>query len=482
MKSTEILCALNEISADPGKTNKVAMVARYGVNEEFKRVLIAALNPFKTYGIAAIPERSSDAEGVAEFSDGTWYLIERLEKRTLTGNAARNAVAGAIDSLNPDSSQLLKRILTKDLRAGFGDSTVNKAIPRLIPEFAYMRCSLPPSVDFSTWPWEKGVFSQLKADGMFANVNVESSGSAVDADAGASPVISITSRQGSPMPLEPLASLVAAMQQSLSPGYQYHGELLVQQQDTDTGLWVILPREKGNGRLNSVLKGGVMPEGFRAVYQVWDRVPLSAIAPKGKHLESYKQRFTDLQDMLANVDGHVMTIPCRVVFSLEDAHVHYREMLANGYEGTVLKHPGAIWRDGDSPDQIKLKLCVDVELEIVGFNPGEGKNAATFGSILCKSRCGKLEVSVSGFSDAVRAELWARRDELVGAVMTVKSNGIMYSSKEGGLHSLFLPRFVEIRADKDVADSFDRIIEQFNAAVSSKPEAKPAKRKPASFA
>ena len=461
MNSTEILVALDQIAADSGTKTKQALVGSFGADEDFRKVLVAALNPFNTYGIASIPERDASSTGTEEFSPGTWELLTRLQKRTLTGNAARAAVQGAMGELNAESAQLLRRVIGKDLRAGFGDAIVNKAIPKLIPEFAYMRCSLPPKVKLAEWPWADGVFSQLKADGMFANVDAEEGG-----------IITITSRQGSPMPLQPLGLMVDAMRDCLSPGYQHHGELLVEEFNAESGKWVVMPREKGNGRLNSVLKGGDMPSGFRVIYQVWDRVPLAAVVPKGKLKVPYRVRMEQLQAVLSAVSGSplagfIQLIPTRIVHSLAEAFVHYREMLALGLEGTVIKRPDGIWADGTSLAQAKLKLDADCDLKVVRFNPGEGKNASTFGSIACRSSCGELEVNVSGYSDPERKDLHARRESVIGTIMTTKANGIMYPSKAGGKHSLFLPRSVEFRLDKSVADTLQRIIAQFEAAIAA---------------
>jgi DNA ligase-1 len=146
-------------------------------------------------------------------------------------------------------------------------------------------------------------------------------------------------------------------------------------------------------------------------------------------------------------------IETRIVHSLSDAYAHYREQLALGREGTIIKDANAIWRDGTSKQQVKLKLEVDVDLEVVGFRAGEGKNAATFGSVLCRTACGQLEVAVSGFRDKVRKEIHESREKVLGSIMTVRANSIMVPQEDGALHSLFLPRFVELRIDKREADT-----------------------------
>ena len=48
--------------------------------------------------------------------------------------------------------------------------------------------------------------------------------------------------------------------------------------------------------------------------------------------------------------------------------------------------------------------------------------------------------------------------------MAVKANEIMNPSASSDLYSLFLPRFVEFRADKTVADTLQSVIGQCAAA------------------
>ncbi|HGP4208885.1 MULTISPECIES: hypothetical protein [Pseudomonas] len=141
------------------------------------------------------------------------------------------------------------------------------------------------------------------------------------------------------------------------------------------------------------------------------------------------------------------------------------EQLELGLEGTIIKKPEAIWFDGTSKDQVKLKLEAPCELEVVDFLPGKGANAKTFGSLLCKSSCGQLVVGVSGFKKKKREEIHLNRDTWRGMIITVRSNQIMRPKKPGKPYSLFLPRFVEERLDKSVADDLVRIEEQFENAI-----------------
>lgn len=453
MQSDQILDLLNQIGATPGKLDKEALL-READCPELRRVLTAALDPLITYGIARLPYRTAtvdNAEGMgAQFTDSTWLIIDQMANRQLTGDAMRSAVEFELNTLSPKSADLLGRILTKDLKAGFGDNTTNKAIPGLIREFPYMRCSLPKGDRLNQINWLEGVISQEKADGMFFNVNHVTGG-----------LVMLFSRAGTMFPTEPFGALIDQIRAVVPSDYQAHGEMLVKKGGK------ILPREEGNGILNSVAQGGAFADDEVPVLMLWDLVPLQFVVPKGKYLTGYLARVTQLVSQLkARPQSQISVIPTRIVKSKEEAYAHYRELLAQGKEGTIIKLRGAIWRDGTSTEQFKLKLEADVDLKMVGLNPGEGKNAKTFGSVRCVSACGQLEVNVSGFKDAQRMDIFQNWDSYYkDGVMTVRGNSIMKPSDSNPLHSLFLPRCVEIRSDKTEADSLQRIFDQFDAAV-----------------
>lgn len=443
--SDQVFDMIETIAGDSSKKAKVELVAKYSSHDLFKRVLIYALNPFKRYHIR--PTAPATA-GKSMFDDNTWKLLDDLVARNISGNAASDAVDAEFARLSAKSAELLWRIINKDFRAGFSESTVNKAIKDLIPEIPYMRCSLPKDAKLDNFSWKEGVYSQEKADGMFANVNHEDDGN-----------VSITSRNGTEYPIELFGNLVTAVQKAVKCGTQLHGELLVEKAG------VIQLREIGNGILNSIQQGGTFAADEKPVYVVWDQIPLKNAVPKGKYSVPYKTRFTELEvQVVKSHTTDLRMIPTKIVRSMKEAYVHYGEMLAAGKEGTIFKDGNAIWRDGTSKEQIKLKVEAECDLEIVGFTEGAGKNKATFGAIVCRTSDQLLEVGVSGFTDAKRKEISAKRDQLMHTILTVKFNDIMEPTGKNTLHSLFLPRAVEFRRDKTTADSLQRVIEQMEAA------------------
>jgi DNA ligase-1 len=445
-----ILAALNEIAAVSGKIDKQKLVEKHLKDPDFERVVVLMLNPFKRFYIKNFePQTAAPSQWNAA---DAYDLFERLANRTLSGTDARVACGRMVAAGFP--ADLMIRILTKDPKAGFGESTVNKAKKGLLPDFPYMRCALPKDAKFGTWAWKQGVISQEKADGMYATLN-KSKGD-----------LSIMSRSGTPFNPDSFPAIVADSEK-LYDNTQTQGELLVINADGE-----IQPREIGNGMLNKVCQGGEWPKGYSAIYRAWDQIPLDQVYTKVKYNVGYAARLQKLREQIPSVAlkdaDAIAIIDTRIVRSMEEAKAHYAEMLEAGKEGTILSEPNAPWIDSTSKFKIKFKLTAPCELRVTGWRKGNGKNSELFGSLICESEDGLLEVAISGFKDAHRKEIHEAMDVwVIGSIVTVDSNMIMAPSREGKKWSLFLPRFAEFRKDKDKADTLEKIKEQFEAAISS---------------
>lgn len=452
MNSREIFQKIKEIAATSSKIEKQRLVNEAVADSDFRKVLQYTYDPFKTYGVKKIPEFVSDGDNL-DFDEKTWGMLNSLGDRSLSGGLASISISQHLARLNQDSAELLTRIIRKDMRAGFSESTINKACKGLIPDFPYMRCSLVKDADFSTW---NAFISQEKADGMFANINVYEDGS-----------VDILSRQGSPFPTAAISEFVEDASLTFEPGTQTHGELLVSFNGS------ILPREKSNGVLNSLLKSGILESGHHLIFLAWDQVPLQFIKTKGSFHVPYANRLSLLNQQITNAARtSIKLIPTKVFKKLEDAYSHYAELLAKGKEGTIVKHPNAIWEDKTSKFQIKLKLEVDVDLEVKAVQDGrEGtKNEGKAGALTCQTSDGKLVVDVAVKNEEMRSRIDSDRSDFIGRIITVRANSIMKPSNDSGFHSLFLPRMVEAdyRRDKTNADSLQQVIDQFDSAVSGK--------------
>lgn len=438
MNSSQIYDLIEIIAAEPKKTEKERLLKEHDC-PELRRVLFAAYNPRLNYYVKKIP--NSNIHQNQDFTELQWLMLESLSRREVTGNEALCELEATLDFLNVKSKELLSRIIKHDLRAGFSASTINKVFNKLIPEYPYMRCSLVSKVDTSKWDWESGVFSQTKMDGMFCNLTIVNG------------AVSMQSRQGSDFLIDDFHHIVKHSLEYLDDGYQYHGELLVVDADGKP-----LVREVGNGVLNSVLKGGSFPHGHSPQFVAWDMIGIDVVYSNARCNTPYQNRYKQLNDLPKSESFKV--VPTKIIHSLEEAYKHYQEQLEQGQEGTIIKEPNMLWRDGTSNSCLKLKMQVDVDLEIVGFTKGNGKNEATFGSVETATKDRLLKVDVSGFTDEMRLFIHQNRDKLLGTIMTVRGNEIMRSLSA----SLFLPRFVELREDKTEADSYAEVVQQFENA------------------
>ena len=431
------------INSDQGRLFKESKVKEFGTQvPSFVKLLNRTYSTEYVYGIKKVVQTQAGTQTVANVWGQVETMLDRLTSRTVTGNAARNEVENLLNLLTADEAQVIINLLKGDLRCGISVATINKMFPNTITEYPYMRCSLMKGSNIDNFDWASGIFSQEKADGMFANIFLYPD-----------LITKITSRNGTLFANKEFRDFIHEFVNVADEGYCYHGELLVLEDGK------VLARELGNGVLNSVLKGGCFEKNQKPFYMVWDRVPLKDAVSGGKCKTQYKDRF----DAIKNIKGtFVDVIPTKIVYSLAEAYEHYVELTSRNIEGTVIKNPKAIWEDKTSKDQIKLKIEAEVDLIVRGFNPGNGKNAHLFGSIMAESSDGRLRVNVSGISDKDRERINNEREEWIDKkIITVRANSIMESND---VAALFLPRLVEERLDKSKADDFEKIKQIFEEA------------------
>lgn len=449
--SSDVFDVIEKIAAHSGKKDKAAILKSAMQNDLFSRVVFLSVDPSVRFGIGKRfdIERNGSNEDMNHDSFG---ILHDMAEGTLTGNACRAMLECHMARLNEKSFNLMWRIILKDLRAGFGATMINEAKKGFIGKPTYQRCSLPKHVQLNSWNWKDGIISQEKADGMFAKLNKDNAGE-----------VSMFSRQDTPIPISAFPDVERDAKHFLNDT-QTHGELLVVRDG------VVLPREIGNGILNHVVEGGSFAENEYPIFEVWDQIQLSLVAPKVKIKHQYESRLKTLILQLSSMKTEhtpvIRLIETKVVYSIKEAYEHYVSKLRQKKEGTVIKKREAIWMDGDSKEQVKLKLEAPCELEVFGWNEGDGKNAKTFGSLKCRTSDGKLAVNVSGFTDDKRKEIFDDIDNWTdGKIITVIFNGIMEPSSPDKPYSLFLPRFLEERNDKTEADDLQRVYDQFENAI-----------------
>jgi ATP-dependent DNA ligase len=431
---------LEQVAATRSRNDKLALLEQGKFNSNLSSAFLYALDPYTQFYMRKLPAY------VATGDKGLDWFFEQLSQfsnREVTGHAAQDKMSEVLSQLTPEAASVAERIVKKDLRCGVQESTVNKVWKGLIPTYP---CLLGKPYDEKTikniqWP----AFGQLKADGMRANVHVEF----ID---GRGCVVSVYGRSGRMVDLlgnfdNPFSMLGEAYGRSAV----FDGELVLVEDDGS-----IMSRKKGNGILSKAIKGTISEdEASRVRMRIWDVIPLEKFRAY-KDTTPYSVRFSTVKDLVeANPADQYEIIETRTLENFDAANDYFGDALEMGEEGIMLKNSSGIWQNKRSPDLLKFKAEKDCDLEIVEWIEGTGKYQGMLGALVGKTSDGMLYVSVgSGFTDEERKTI---TPDVVGSIMAVKFNEVIDArgkNRWGVDWSLFLPRFIEIRTDKTVADDF----------------------------
>lgn len=412
----------------------------------FRSLVALALSPLHRFNTQVIPEVNHPASSTLGFGE----IINKIKALgTIRGGDNDQAVFDIFSQLSEDDADVIKRVILKNLRIGATATTFNKFRPGLIYQHPYMRCSSFDKAFFGKHI-NLPCFSQLKADGRYTDVGVDSDGK-----------VRYQARSGLIMNVPESFNMTPKF--ASCPGFVFMGEMIALDENGQE-----YPRELSNGKLNSDANVEEFAEQNRIRMFLWDMIPLGDWLD-GESTKPYSERFKDLQ---AAVDGFndpniqvVDTVRCDDINNVID---HFTSLVSKGLEGTVVKDMDLAWKSGTAKKQMKVKVEFQIELKILEAVEGRGKHAGRLGSLRCESEDGLLKVGVGGgYTDKLRDELWAIRDSLPGRIITVEANGIMPPTDGNDSYSLFLPRFISGRDDKSESDDLVRIQEQFTAFTES---------------
>jgi|TARA_B100000131_G_scaffold124605_1_gene121729 hypothetical protein len=428
---------------------KQEILEEYRDETLLSRILYYAYNPHLNYyitGDALTDPASYEGKGISKALDPHDTILEDLISRKVTGHDARDRCDAVLAKLNYHDAIIFKRILNRDLRLGMGIKTINKVWKGLIPEFGVMLCS--PANEKTLDKMDYPCLAQLKLDGMRSVVIVNNDS------------VQVKSRSGKDIQLHgEFDEQFSKLAQGGS--WVFDGELLVLGDDGNP-----LDRKTGNGILNKAVKGTITPEDAKRVRMiVWDMIRGDGFAKGWDDRFNYNLRFKSLHQYLTgftqgwiagmaqcgeNIQPKMQLVVTRQVANYEEANEWAQEVMAQGHEGIILKSTAGLYENKRVNHQIKIKAELEADLVVTDWIEGTGRNEGRLGALTVESADGGVKVNVgSGFSDELRDEI--TKDSILGSIITVRYNEII-QDKNSSTKSLFLPRFLEVRLDKDTAD------------------------------
>jgi DNA ligase-1 len=214
-----------------------------------------------------------------------------------------------------------------------------------------------------------------------------------------------------------------------------------------------LNRKSVSGKVTQILKG-TAPDNIdkEFIFNVFD-IEKSEVLKLGKGTIPFTKRRQELEFLSSFLSptGPVKLARQWVVDSFEETQSIYGLIISMGGEGVILKPGDHVYECKRSKSWVKLKQIQDCDLEITGWYPGEGKREGFIGGFICTDASRTLEVKIgSGFTDLDLKTLSLNPDLWIGKVAAVQFNEPI--TDKFGNRSLFLPRFIEIRTDKNQAD------------------------------
>jgi DNA ligase-1 len=412
---------------------KALMAAKLGsaAAQGFLFNCFLAYNPYYVYHVRKVPE-SAGLTGRPNPWTRFWALCESLRTRSVTGGRAREAIEEVMADFDSDEwNGLARRVLIKDLRCGISEKTLNKILSKTDWKIPVFTCQLAQDSTDQPTKLKGNKRLECKLDGVRVLAVVS----------GAS--VALYSRNGKVFENFP----------QIAESIEEHAHLFRQYIKTPS---FVLDGEIVGESFQKLMKQAHRKSNAKTddmVYHIFDILPLADFERGHWNAQQYKR--------LAVLDGArerleesftCLRIMPGLEVDLDTAEGHdimrrfAQDAVTQGFEGIMIKSLDAPYECKRSSFWMKWKPTITVDLEIVEFEQGTGRNEGRLGAMVCEGVDDgrRIRVNVgSGFSDSDRDEYWNHRRDLVGHVVEVQADAV--TQNQDGSYSLRFPRFVRFR-------------------------------------
>lgn len=455
---------LDEISNESSTNQKMVLLSKYKDNELLKRVIYLAHSKRVKFYIKQIPEYKFTGSKIFDLEEALKEL-DNFSNRVLTGSEAVFYLNYILSSVLPDDAYVIERIIDKDLKIGMSGN-INKVFPKLIEETPYMGAKpFDAKLAKDLFKGGKSVYCDVKMDGRYNNAIIRGG------------EVELESRSGEPVLLD--AQFVREL--ASFPDCVLNGELTING----------IERYKANGIIRSLIditskmESRSDSENIKRVrafeeennmfwrealysisYTVWDIITVDEYFDQSSK-RPYEERWNGLLYILSKqVCERIQPVEKIEAKTYEEALAFFQQCLERGLEGSILKAKDNKWKNGKHASQIKLKLEIDIDLRIIGFNYGTPgtKNENVISSLECCSSDTMLVTNAGGMTESLMRIVTDNMDEWRDKIISIKCSGLTYD--KDGYYSTLHPRVNAnmYRDDKTVADSLGDIIAIENAA------------------
>lgn len=422
---------LRILNDHPSRLNKEAILeaeAEAGNAELFEGMRLA-LDPMVTFGVKKVPKHGGpDGQGLpwAAFRQ----LADELANRTLTGHDARDAIELCLKTAKQSEwNDWYLPILTKDLRCGVSEKTVNKVVGKKYGNYAIpvFGCQLAHDSQNHETKVSGKKLIEVKLDGVRVITIVYPTGR-----------VDQFSRNGKELVNFPhIKEQFAKTVTGITEPVVFDGEIM---SSSFQDLMKQVHRKSNVEASDSVL-------------HLFDFLTLEAFN-KGKWNRKQTERSEKLRawkDLWAEETPNIEIVAQELVdLDSDSGQNRFREInaqaIAGGYEGIMIKDVNAPYECKRTVSWLKLKPFIEVTLEVVNVEEGTGKNVGKLGALVCTGSDDGKDITVnvgSGLSDDLRDSIWANRTSVIRQLVEVRADAV--TQNQDGTFSLRFPRFKTFR-------------------------------------
>ena len=422
---------VKELESDNSRLFKESVVKREcsALNDEFFHGCRLALDSMITFGIKQVDVKEDDSGLGMPWHDFI-QLTDRLAKRELTGDSAREAVASAMKLSKRDQWNLwYRRILIKDLRCGVSEKTINKITDKTHREYSIpvFTCQLAHDSANHEGKLKGKKLIEVKLDGVRVITVVYPTGHVDQYSRNGKELVNFehikqqiskfAHQFAEPVVLD--GEVMSASFQDLMK--QVHRKSGVEAGDAVLHLFDILTlREfkQGYGEHQQVNRSASLVHWYNQSAEGMPNVTIVGQEFVDLDLPAGESRFKQIN----------------------------QEAIDGGYEGIMIKDPDAVYECKRSHSWLKLKPFIEVTLKVVDVEEGTGRNAGRLGAFICKGEDDGRNISVncgSGFSDSDRDSFCSNKGKILGRLVEVRADAITQNQDQ--TYSLRFPRFKGFR-------------------------------------
>ena len=388
-----------------------------------------AYNPFHVFGVRQVAE-TAGLTGRDNPWPKFWAVLEGLRTRSITGHAARDAIENISQEFDSEEwNGLCRRVIIKDLRCGISEKTLNKVLGKTEWKIPTFTCQLATDSNDHQSKMKGIKRIECKLDGV---------------------------------------RVLALCTKNTVTLFSRNGKQFENFPDIEAQLNRVKHRISLETKGPFVLDGEIVGESFQALmkqaqrkdnartkdmnYYIFDVVPLADFERGFWNAQQHKRTLMlEINQAEIEAESNLRIMPGMNV-DLDTAEGHdimrrfANDAVVEGYEGIMIKAVDAPYECKRSSFWMKWKPVMTVDLNIVGFEEGTGRNHGRLGAIICEGVDNDRNIRVnvgSGLSDADRDEYWHSRDDLLGRVVEVAADAV--TQNQDGSYSLRFPRFVRFR-------------------------------------